>query len=123
MSDNHTPVQRSYNMSRIRSCNTAPELIVRSILHRMGYRYALHCSNLPGKPDIVLTSRKKIVFVHGCFWHAHHCRRGTVRPRTNNQYWTEKIRSNVERDRKHLTALKAAGWLVMIVWECQVRTP
>jgi len=120
MSDNHTPLQRSHNMSRIRSSNTAPEMIVRSILHRMGYRYALHCGNLPGKPDIVLTKRKRIVFVHGCFWHAHNCRRGAVRPKTNNQYWTEKIGSNVRRDKKHLKALKAAGWLVMIVWNAKL---
>jgi DNA mismatch endonuclease (patch repair protein) len=123
MSDNHTPEQRSHNMSRIRSADTRPERIVRSMIHRMGYRYALHCRQLPGKPDIVLTSRRKIVFVHGCFWHAHKCRWGDVRPKTNSQYWREKISSNAERDKKHLKALQLAGWRILVVWECQVRSP
>lgn len=123
MPDNHTPEQRRHNMSRIRSGDTKPELIVRSMIHRMRYRYALHCRQLPGKPDIVLTSRKKIVFVHGCFWHAHKCRWGEVTPRTNGEYWKEKISSNTKRDKKHLKALRLAGWRVLVVWECQVRSP
>jgi DNA mismatch endonuclease (patch repair protein) len=89
----------------------------------MGYRYALHCGQLPGKPDIVLTSRKKVVFVHGCFWHAHNCRWGKVRPRTNSQYWKEKISSNTKRDKTHLKALKVAGWQILVIWECNLRAP
>ena len=121
MTDTHTPEQRSYNMSRIRSSNTRPELIVRSIVHRMGYRFRLHRRDLPGKPDLIFPSYKKVIFVHGCFWHMHDCRYGIVRPKTNADYWQSKRVSNVKRDEGHIKALKKTGWKVLIVWECQTK--
>jgi DNA mismatch endonuclease, patch repair protein len=118
MSDVLTPEQRKYNMSRIRYKNTRPELIVRSEVHRMGFRYKLHNSGLPGKPDLVLTRHKKIIFVHGCFWHMHTCKYGIVKPRTNAEFWENKRLGNVKRDRKNIRELKKNGWQVLIVWEC-----
>lgn len=123
MSDNLKPEQRSYTMSRIRSSNTNPERTVRSIIHRLGYRYRLHRRDLPGKPDIVLVSRRKIIFVHGCFWHRHSCRRGSLNPKSNQHYWENKLIGNVTRDRIHHTALEQAGWCVLTVWECQCKEP
>jgi DNA mismatch endonuclease (patch repair protein) len=123
MADNLTPEQRRFNMSRIRSTNTRPEMIVRSMVHRMGYRYRLHRRDLPGKPDLVFPVQRKAIFVHGCFWHMHDCRFGLVKPKTNIEYWQNKRLSNVERDKSHIAALKNAGWQVMVVWECQVKSP
>lgn len=108
-------------MSRIRSRDTSPELVVRRMLHRLGYRYRLHARELPGKPDIVFRSRRKAIFVHGCFWHQHAaCREGRV-PASNRQYWLGKLACNTTRDREHLAALTAQGWDVCVVWECQLR--
>src|SRR6267154_2436616 len=121
MVDVLTPQQRSFNMSRIRNRDTRPEMIVRSIVHRLGYRYRLHKSDLPGKPDVVLVRHRKIIDVHGCFFHMHGCRYGRVVPATNAKFWKAKRLSNVERDRRNLTALRRAGWRVMIVWECETR--
>ena len=121
MVDVLTPQQRSFNMSRIRSRDTHPEMIVRSIVHGLGYRYRLHKSDLPGKPDIVLVRQRKIIDVHGCFFHMHKCRYGSVVPATNAKFWKTKRLSNVARDRRNLTALKRNGWRVMIVWECETR--
>ena len=121
MSDVHTPERRSFNMSQIRSRDTKPEMRVRSIVHRMGYRYRLHKKDLPGKPDIVLVRHRKIIDVHGCFFHMHKCRYGSVVPATNSKFWRTKRLSNVERDRRNLKALKREGWHVMIVWECETR--
>jgi DNA mismatch endonuclease, patch repair protein len=118
MSDVLTPEQRKYNMSRIRYKNTRPEMIVRSEVHRMGFRYRLHNSNLPGKPDLVFARHKKIIFVHGCFWHMHTCKYGIVKPRTNPEFWENKRLGNVKRDRKNIRELKKNGWQVLIVWEC-----
>ncbi len=123
MSDVHTPEQRSFNMSRIRSRNTRPEMKVRSIVHRMGYRYRLHRKELPGKPDLVFPARRKVIFIHGCFFHMHNCRYGSVKPKTNADFWQNKRLSNVERDGKNVAALESAGWKVLIVWECQTKTP
>jgi DNA mismatch endonuclease (patch repair protein) len=123
MTDNLTPEQRRFNMSRIRSTNTRPEMFVRSLVHRMGYRFRLHGRDLPGKPDLVFPSRRKVIFVHGCFWHMHGCRFGSVKPKSNADYWQNKRLSNVERDKGHLAALKDAGWQVFIVWECQIKSP
>lgn len=108
-------------MSRIRGRDTQPEMIVRRLLHREGYRYRLHCRDLPGKPDLVFSSRRRIVFVHGCFWHRHDCTAGQVRPKTNVDFWAEKIRCNVERDRLACDALKGMGWRVLVVWECETK--
>lgn len=118
MSDVLTPEQRKYNMARIRYKDTRPEMIVRSEVHGMGFRYKLHNSVLPGKPDLVLTRHKKIIFVHGCFWHMHTCKYGMVKPRTNAEFWENKRLGNVKRDRKNIRELKKNGWQVLIVWEC-----
>jgi DNA mismatch endonuclease (patch repair protein) len=123
MTDVHTPAQRSFNMSRIRNRNTRPEMVVRSLTHRMGYRYRLHRKDLPGRPDLVFPSRRKIIFVHGCFFHMHNCRYGRVTPKQNAEFWQAKRLSNVERDRRNLAALEREGWKVLEVWECQTRSP
>jgi DNA mismatch endonuclease (patch repair protein) len=121
MADVLTPEQRSFNMSRIRSRDTRPEIIVRSIVHRMGYRYRLHKKDLPGKPDLVLVRYRKVIDVHGCFFHMHNCKYGKVTPVTNAEFWKAKRLSNVKRDRRNLAALKLDGWQVLTVWECQTR--
>lgn len=121
MADVHTKEQRSFNMSRIRNKNTRPEIFVRSIVHRMGYRYALHRKDLPGHPDMVLTKHHKIIFVHGCFWHMHKCRYGKVKPATNVNFWKTKREGNVVRDKRNLLKLRKNGWKVLVVWECQTR--
>ena len=114
--------KRSANMRAIRSTDTAPEMVVRRLVHRMGYRYRLHRKDLPGKPDLVFCSRKKIIFVHGCFWHQHNkkdCKLAR-KPKTNTNYWLPKFKRTVRRDREHQIALEKAGWAVLIVWECEV---
>ena len=121
MVDVLTPHQRSFNMSRIRNHDTRPEIIVRSIVHRMGYRYRLHKSDLPGKPDLVLVRHGKIINVHGCFFHMHTCKYGSVVPATNAEFWSTKRLSNVERDRRTLRSLRKAGWKVMTIWECETK--
>ncbi len=123
MADVLTPQQRSFNMSRIRSRDTRPEIIVRSIVHRLGFRYRLHKKDLPGKPDLVLVRHRKIIDVHGCFFHMHKCRYGKVRPVTNAEFWETKRQSNLKRDRRNIGLLKRAGWQVLIVWECETRNP
>ena len=121
MVDVHTKKQRSFNMSRIRCKNTKPEMLVRSLVHRMGYRYRLHQSNLPGKPDLVLTRHYKVIFIHGCFWHMHKCRYGKVKPATNVKFWQSKREGNVARDKRNLRKLRRGGWKIIVVWECQTR--
>ena len=112
---------RSSLMSKVRSRNTKPELLVRSALHRLGYRYRLHDHRLPGCPDIVFRSRRLAVFIHGCFWHQHDgCRRSTI-PATRRSYWEAKLRRNVERDRHSASQLLEAGWRVVIIWECELK--
>lgn len=109
-------------MSRVKGRDTTPERVVRSMLHAMGYRYRLHRKDLPGKPDIVFGPRKKIVFIHGCFWHGHRCRKGRL-PKSNLAFWTSKIDANRVRDRRHVRRLRASGWRVLTVWQCQLKTP
>jgi len=121
MTDVLTPEQRRRNMANIRGRDTRPERIVRSMLHRIGYRYSLHRADLPGKPDLVFPRLHKIIFVHGCYWHMHDCKYGKVAPATNAEFWRAKRLSNVRRDKKTLAALRRAGWQVSIVWECTVR--
>ncbi len=123
MADVLTKEQRSFNMSQIRGKNTKPEIIVRSIVHGIGFRYSLHKNNLPGKPDIVLSRHKKIIFVHGCFWHMHKCKYGKVKPATNTNFWQEKRQGNVERDKRNIKQLKKLGWQILIIWECQTKRP
>ena len=121
MADNLTAEQRKKNMTAIKSRHTKPEIIVRSIIHRLGFRFRLHDAKLPGKPDIVLPRHKKIILVHGCFWHIHDCKRGNVTPKTNVEYWQNKRLRNVERDKQNLEFYKNAGWKVLVVWECQTK--
>jgi len=123
MADVLTPRQRSFNMSRIRSKNTSPEMFVRKLVHAMGFRYRLHGRKLPGRPDLVLAGQRKVIFVHGCYWHMHECRYGQVTPKTNAVFWKTKRMSNVERDRRNLASLAEAGWNALIVWECSLREP
>lgn len=123
MADVLTPQQRSFNMSRIRSRDTRPEMVVRSIVHRLGFRYRLHKKDLPGKPDLVLVRHRKIIDVHGCFFHMHNCPYGKVVPATNAEFWRTKRESNLNRDRRNVKLLKKGGWQVLVVWECQTRHP
>ncbi|MGA7886900.1 MAG: very short patch repair endonuclease [Acidobacteriaceae bacterium] len=118
MGDNLSPIQRSDCMRRVHGADTTPEITVRRLLHSMGYRYGLHVKRLLGKPDIVLVSRRKIIFVHGCFWHKHRCSHGRVSPTTNSGYWDEKRRRNAERDRRNIRSLRGQGWDVLVIWEC-----
>lgn len=111
---------RSRLMSRVRSKNTSPERVVRSMLHALGYRFRLHYRQLPGTPDIVLPRHNKIVLVHGCFWHGHYCRRGGE-PKSNLEYWRPKIERNRTRDRRIRRALRRSGWQLLVVWECETR--
>jgi len=117
--DNLTPEQRSERMRRVRQAGTRPEMTVRRRLHAMGYRFRLHRRDLPGSPDIVLPRARKVIFVHGCFWHRHAgCRRATT-PKTNTGYWIPKLEENQARDAKAILALHALGWSVHVVWECE----
>jgi DNA mismatch endonuclease (patch repair protein) len=116
-----SPEVRRRTMQAVKSKNTAPELLVRSLAHRMGYRFRLHGKNLPGKPDLVFPGRRKAIFVHGCFWHGHHCARGARVPKSNRDYWTKKIARNKERDRAACAALAHSGWTYLILWECGLR--
>jgi len=113
--------QRSAVMRRVKSADTRPELTVRSMLHGLGFRYRLHGRNLPGRPDLVFSSRRKVVFVHGCFWHGHDCKRGARVPHTHRQYWEQKITANVRRDADHIAQLEQSGWQSFVVWECELR--
>ena len=99
--------------------DTKPEHLVRSLIHRLGYRYRLHVRKLPGCPDLVFPSRRKVIFVHGCFWHRHHCRKGQSTPKTRAPFWKEKLESNKDRDAKRRRKLRRLGWSVLTVWECQ----
>lgn len=119
MTDVHTPAQRSFNMSKIRARNTKPELIVSSLARNLGYRFRLHDSKLFGRPDLVFPKLKKIIFVHGCFWHMHRCSYGLVTPSTNAQFWNMKRNGNKMRDKRNLARLRRSGWSVIVVWECQ----
>ncbi len=119
MADRITPERRSWNMSRIRGRNTGPELQVRSLLHRLGYRFSLTRTDLPGKPDIVLPRWRTIIFVHGCFWHRHKRCSNSVLPKTRPEFWVAKLESNVERDRTNAAALRKLGWRVLVVGECE----
>ncbi|HOV86931.1 MAG TPA: very short patch repair endonuclease [Syntrophobacteraceae bacterium] len=121
MADVFSEQQRSWIMSRIHGSNTRPELQVRKVLHAMGFRYRLHYSKLPGKPDIALPGRKKAIFVHGCFWHGHpDCPRSKL-PSTNVEFWKAKIGRTMERDRENAEALARLGWEVLVLWSCETR--
>lgn len=108
-------------MRAVRSKDTAPELLVRRLAHRLGYRFRLHRGDLPGHPDLVFPGRRAVVFVHGCFWHGHDCARGARAPKANADYWTAKIGRNVARDEAAVAALQSSGWRVLVLWECQLK--
>lgn len=112
---------RSENMSRIRSKNTKPEMTVRKLLWSLGYRYWLHCKNLPGKPDIVFPGRRKVIFINGCFWHGHDCKEGSRIPKSNLEYWMTKRERNKRKDEEVQTALESQHWNVMVIWECELK--
>lgn len=119
--DSLTPKSRSDNMRAIRSKDTSPELTVRRLVHSLGYRYRLHAAKLPGKPDLVFASRKKVIFLHGCFWHLHAgCREGRI-PGSRQSYWKPKLEGNRERDQRNRRALRRLGWSVLVIWECEVK--
>lgn len=117
--DNVSAEKRSENMRRIQSRDTQPERVVRSILHRLGYRFRLR-SMLPGRPDVVLPKHQAVVFVHGCFWHSHGCSRGNI-PKSNRAYWRKKLEGNAARDRRNAAALRNMGWRVVVIWECRIK--
>ncbi len=121
MTDVHSKKVRSFNMSRIRSKDTKPELLVRKYLFSKGFRYKLHDRKLPGKPDLVFPKHKTVLFVHGCFWHGHAKCKYFVIPKTRTQWWVEKITRNKQVDKKNVRLLKALGWRVLIVYECKLR--
>jgi DNA mismatch endonuclease (patch repair protein) len=121
MADNLTAQQRSRNMSRVKGRDTKPELLVRSVVHRLGYRFRLHGKELPGRPDLVLPRHRKVIFVHGCFWHGHAGCRRAARPSTNREFWDRKIEGNVARDAANTKALRRAGWKVLVVWQCALK--
>lgn len=112
----------SERMRKVRQQDTAPEMIVRRALHRMGYRFRLHRRDLPGHPDVVLPKYKSAIFVHGCFWHGHpNCRRA-IRPASNTDYWNRRLDRNIERDQKTIADLEQAGWRVLVAWECEIKS-
>lgn len=119
--DKLTQQRRSENMRRIKSKGMKPEMLVRRLVHRLGYRYRLHRKDLPGKPDLVFAPRRKAIFVHGCFWHVHEdCIDGRA-PKSNQGYWGPKLARNIERDKANIAALENTGWLVLVIWECETK--
>lgn len=121
MADNHTHEQRSFNMSRIRSKDTKPEEKVRKYLFSKGFRYRKNVKGLPGKPDVVLHKYKTCIFINGCFWHKHEGCRFFVWPKTNQEYWENKINANIERDNRNYHKLRNEGWNVIVIWECEIK--
>jgi len=124
VADTLTPASRSENMRRIKSADTKPERLVRKLVHALGYRYRLHRRDLPGKPDLTFASKRKVIFVHGCFWHGHGIAECPDRrlPKSNLTYWGPKLARNQQRDRDAQAALEQAGWQVLVVWDCETRS-
>jgi DNA mismatch endonuclease (patch repair protein) len=114
-------IDRSEIMRAVKSKDTTPEMIVRRLVHRLGYRYRLHRPNLPGKPDLTFPGRRKVVFIHGCFWHGHDCARRARVPKNNRNYWTAKIARNKARDADNYGLLRDMGWSVLTIWECEAK--
>ena len=121
MADVHSIATRSYNMSRIRSKDTKPEMLVRKFLHALGFRFRLHVKELPGKPDLVLPKYKTVIFIHGCFWHGHEGCKYDLVPKTKTEWWLNKINGNIANDAKAIAALQQAGWKIITVWQCDLR--
>ena len=122
MADTLTKAERSERMRRVRNRDTGPEMIVRRLVHRQGYRYRLHRKDLPGKPDLVFPGRRKVIFVHGCFWHRHNdpgCKLARL-PKSRMDFWLPKLEGNRERDIRNIRELEATGWQVLVVWECEI---
>ena len=113
--------KRSWMMSRVKSKDTKPEKIVRSMIHRMGFRFRKNRRDLPGSPDIVFPKYRKVIFIHGCFWHGHKNCSKASRPSSNEEFWSDKLDTNIQRDRKKVRELKKQGWKVLIIWECQIK--
>lgn len=123
MTDVFSKEKRSWLMSRVKGRDTKPEILVRSFVHRMGYRFRIHRWDLPGNPDIVFPRHGKVIFVHGCFWHGHEGCPRSKRPTTNKGFWNEKLDDNIERDKRFRRALQRMGWKVFVVWQCETRKP
>ena len=121
MADVFSPEKRSSIMSCVKGRNTKPEMVVRSLIHRMGFRFRLHGRDLPGNPDIVLPRHRKVVFVHGCFWHGHSGCPRSKRPTTNNDFWAKKLDGNIDRDRRFQDELVRARWNVLVIWQCEMK--
>lgn len=121
MADVFTPEKRSRIMARVKGSNTRPELLVRSLIHRMGFRFRLHRRDLPGCPDIVLPRHRKVIFIHGCFWHGHEGCHRSARPTSNQDFWEKKLSGNIERDKRNVLELKELGWKVLVVWTCETK--
>lgn len=121
MGDNLTPEQRRRTMASVKSKDTTPEMKVRRLVHSLGYRYRLHRKDLPGNPDLVFTKYRKVIFVHGCFWHGHSGCKASKRPASNTDYWNRKLDGNIQRDKVNLAELKRIGWKTLVIWECQVK--
>jgi len=119
--DIYTPQQRSKLMAKIHGKNTTPELVVRKLAYGLGFRYRLHYKNLPGKPDLVFPGKKKVIFVHGCFWHRHDCPKGQQLPKSRTDFWLPKLARNKERDREVQDKLASLGWEVLVIWDCQIK--
>lgn len=118
--DTRTSDQRSRIMRAVKQKDTGPELLLRRALHRLGYRYRVHAKGLPGRPDLVFPSRRKVIFVHGCFWHGHDCSKGHL-PKSRSEYWIPKIEANKARDERVISELKRDGWDVMVIWQCETK--
>ncbi|MEE9453510.1 MAG: very short patch repair endonuclease [Paracoccaceae bacterium] len=121
MADRISKERRSWNMSRIKGKDTKPELLLRSMLHKAGYRFRLHRKDLPGKPDIVLPKYRTAIFVNGCYWHRHENCPNTTTPKTRTEFWKAKFKDTVERDKRNVTELEALGWRVITIWECALK--
>jgi len=120
--DHLTEQDRSSLMAKVKGKNTKPEMTVRRLIYAAGFRYRLHVKKLPGSPDIVFTSRKKAIFINGCFWHAHECRRNPI-PKTRSQFWVDKFQRNKKRDIENVDKLKSLGWSILVIWECEIKKP
>jgi DNA mismatch endonuclease (patch repair protein) len=118
--DHLSEQERSSLMAKVKGKNTLPEMTIRRLIHAAGFRYRLHVKNLPGSPDIVFTPQKKAIFINGCFWHAHDCRKNLI-PKTRQQFWVDKFERNRKRDTENVDKLKTLGWSILVIWECEVK--
>lgn len=123
MTDVFSKEKRSWIMSRVKGRDTGPEMLVRSFVHRMGFRFRVHRRDLPGNPDIVLPRHGKVIFVHGCFWHGHKRCPRSKRPATNKGFWNKKLDANIERDKRFREELRRMGWKSLVIWQCETRNP